>query len=149
LKSEAKALFWMGDFKQARFKADGFFPKGMQLTSGEPYMVQKVPATAALRRYGLVSITVAQETLGFGCGQKLPVLSVKPGVVQYFGDFTLSHEGDDVVVKHSFDISTAQTYLDKKYPQQKWKLEVGTVEPAKAVECPKGPYYIYIQVPAF
>lgn len=147
LKSQANALFWLGDFKDGRFKADGFFPKGMRLLSGEPYLVQNATATAPDRRYGFVSMTVGEKTFGFGCGQELPLLTLKPGVAQYFGDFTLSDDGGKLTVRHTFDISSAQAYLDKTYPGAGLKLEEGIVERAKVMECPAGPNTIYIYVP--
>lgn len=148
LGSEAKGLFYLGDYRDGRFKADGTFPKGVSLVSGEPYIVQRAEPTTEARRYGLQSLVLGDRVYNVGCGeQELPVLSVEAGKVQYFGDFTLVEQEGRVVLRHTFDIDKAQRYLDSTYPNSQLSLKNGSIVGAKSFECPTGPVAIYIYVP--
>lgn len=145
----ANALFWMGDFIDGKFKPDGVFPKGLSLVSGEPYIVQKAVATTNNRRYGMESINIGKDIFGYSCGQDLPVLSLKAGAVQYYGDFALEKKDGKLIVKHSFNIAKAQEYINQHYPDKHWVLENGEIITSKKADCiaPAGfPIIIYIRI---
>jgi hypothetical protein len=93
LSGSAKILFWRGDFRNGVFKPDGFFPRGLSLATGQPYLVETVRQTTDFRRYGFESITVGGKVFGADCHGQIPVLSVKPGTVQYLGDFAVVQQG--------------------------------------------------------
>lgn len=143
-----KGLFWMGNYGNGTFIPDGFFPKGFSLVSGESYMVQKAEITTETRRYGLQTIERGKDIFGFGCEQELPVLSLKAGEVQYFGDFSLLKNGSNLSVKHSFNIEKAQAFIDQHYPNKKWKLVTGDFVVAKKAACIQSisPIIIYIRI---
>lgn len=148
LPNHAKALFWMGDFNGTTFVPDGFFPKGFELSTGEPYLVQLADQTTDRRRYSIDSLTIDGQTYGMDCGWHKPVFSVTAGQAQYYGDFSLVTGGDRLTLRQSFDIRKAQAYLDKVYPQQHWKLVPGRTDAADARPCPQGGGgIIFIQVP--
>lgn len=144
----AKGLFWMGDFTEGRFRADGFFPKGFSLATGEPYLVQRAEATTDRRRYGLESIVHGERVFGIPCDTELPVLSLKAGAVQYFGDFSIENNGSGLSVRHSFNLEKAQQYVDKAFPQENWQLEMGEYVVARKQACPKStiPVILYIYI---
>lgn len=135
LSGGARILFWSGEYRDGVFKPDGWFPRGLSLAGGQPYLVEKVRATNQAHRYGFESITLGRDTIGIGCNQPVPVLGVRNGAVQYFGDFSVARRGGRIWVRRTFDMARAQAYLNKTYPARHWTLQVGDYSTGRTMPC--------------
>jgi len=67
------------------------------------------------------------------------VIGVDAGRVQYYGDFEVSVDGENITVKQTFDIEAAQRYVDEFYPKSVWKINPGKVVRARSTRCLKAP----------
>ena len=134
-----------GVFRSGNYSADGSFEHDtardaeFSAPSAQPYIVRAMNVTTDSNRYGMYRATLGGREFSFKCGQVLPVLSVASNAVQYYGDFQVSFDDGRLSVKQSFDIDSAQRFIDRAYPNSGWKLEPGEVVRARSTKCVVAP----------
>ena len=131
----ASAVFRMGTlFENGSFEHDG---RSTEFTSEsqKPYIVQALLPTTNAKRYALLRASLGGKDYEFECGQVLPILTVKSGAVQYYGDFTVLVDEGKLKVKQSFDLPKAQQFIDQNYPRSGWTLQQGELERARSTQC--------------
>lgn len=132
---DASAVFRMGTlFENGSFEHDGRSTE-FSSESQKPYIVQALPPTTSAKRYALLRASLGGKDYEFECGQVLPILSVKSGAVQYYGDFTVLVDEGKLKVKQTFDLPKAQRFIDQNYPSSGWTLQQGELERARSTQC--------------
>jgi len=145
LQEGGEAVFHAGSYESELFSYDGFLPKGFYQKDGTSYIVQKGEISKENRAYGMIYYENDLGRFSFACNQEVPLLKVKGSGVEYFGEFNLTVENGEKLLRHSYDMDKAQRYVDETYPLSDWKLVEGEIVKSKAKKCtPGGVIVIFI-----
>jgi hypothetical protein len=139
--AQASVTFRSGVVAAGRFVADGwsndeFVATPIGGTEHEStFVVIKVKVQAAGKGYAPTVYKLA-KTIESYCGEKVPVLLVKPGKVQYYGMFSLVMtrrivDGNDtpaVSITQAYDLNAGKAYLKSKYPDENAELIEGELQ---------------------
>lgn len=140
----ARLSFHSGDITDGKFTQDRL-PEGISGYSEDGYFVRKLKATQDGRGYGMVSLTL-NRVFAPGCGQKMAVLSVKPGQVQYYGNFSFVNKGNSVGIRYDSDPASARQYITNSFPNLALPFEDGIAQSLEQGFCVKGGGTTYIPI---
>jgi hypothetical protein len=127
--AKASVTLASGKIDSGRFEPDGWGGDTIVLapTTGSghdsQFLVVKVKATPEGHGYAMSQFE-ANAKIDAYCGQKIPVLLVKPGRLQYYGMFTFILQRrivDDkdrpmMSIQQRYDLSEARAYIKSTYP---------------------------------